>query len=142
MVETFSYLGEPALVIIAILTCAFFAVRIMRSRMIPFCVCCGSKKVRPGQLHGFWDSVADAFLVRRHRCDGCMKSFYAVLLFGTAKHILRPERALKITFLRRQGAFVGVVINRIDLEPAHLRRGRRSNRKPGSISESPAVFQT
>ena len=131
MTQLVMYTLKPTVVMIELLMCTAIVMRVMRSRLIPRCVCCGSNRVRQMSTDGLAERLAAVVQIRAHRCERCMEEFYGILLFGTAR---KQTSAVKITFKPE-----GVVIRRIVIEKAPARR--RMHRKPGSISGSPAALQ-
>jgi hypothetical protein len=131
MTEMMIYGLKPTVLMIALLICTAIAMRVMRSRLIPRCVCCGSDRVRQMRADGLAERLASLVQIRAHRCERCTEEFYGILLFGTAR---KQRGGVKITFKPH-----GVVIRRIILDRTPARR--RVHRKPGSISGSPAIFE-
>ena len=86
MTELVMYALKPTVLMIALLTCMAIVMRVMRSRLIPRCVCCGSNRVRQMSADGMAERLAAVVLIRAHRCERCMEEFYGILLFGTARH--------------------------------------------------------
>lgn len=117
---------------------------VLRSWNLNRCYSCGARKIRPARTSGFLERFAGIFGIHPLRCECCRARFYA---FGTATadaepdaiRELQPRFVIHVVFRRTEGIFDGVVIRRIALRPAHILR-EIENRKPGSLSGSPAMF--
>jgi hypothetical protein len=139
------FLFKPAAIVMLLLGMSFLVVTIMRGRKLPQCFSCGAMKVRPSRPTGLLDFLRGLLLIRPQRCSGCRERFYAFRLSGVGRRgpsqPVHRQRALKVVFQFRDGIPNGVAIRVVHLNPADL-RVQPANRKPGSISGSPAVFET
>jgi hypothetical protein len=125
------HMAKPCLVLLALLFAAIVFVRIMRSRQIPRCVCCGARNVRASRTENFLEYMGKLVRIEPHRCDSCQQRFYAVLFRAP-----RPESGVRITLLRDNGKMRGLLVRRVVIEPAI-----RGMKKPGAVSGRPAVVQ-
>ena len=136
IIEHVGFFAELGASLIAVVALLFLVIMLLRSHKIPECFSCGAMKVRPSRAVGFWDTVALAFQVRPHRCEGCRERFYALRIFGDSrKPSIQAQRIVKVAFRFHYGLPNRIAIRVID------KRGESNEASSDAVSGRPAILQ-